>query len=304
MYARRAALEAPLEETNPFASLESSLAARLRDILSDESDMKKTPKSPKENRAPSNDRAFIDQVKPLFDFLYTHYFRVETLGIRNVPSRGPALIVGNHSGTLPYDGAMMKIALLNEHPARRDARFLVDPFVEKIPILRDFIHRGGGIAASPENGRKLLEGGEVVIDFPEGTRGIGKPFSERYKLQRFGRGGFVRLALESGAPIIPTAIVGAEEIHPLIAKCTRLGKAIGIPYIPITPTFPWLGALGLLPLPSKWAIEFGTPIHLPPAPQNEKQREQFIQRWNARIRNAVQDMIDCRIRARHSVWEG
>src|SRR5262249_16721961 len=164
------------------------------------------------------------------------------------------LIVANHSGTLPYDAAMVMHAVRSEHRTRREVRPLVEDFVFHFPYLGTLMNRIGGVRACQENAERLLTQDQLVPALPEGRQGISKLFKEGYELQRFGRGGFVKLALKCDAPIIPTAIVGAEEIHPLVTRVTWLARSFGIPYIPVTPTFPLLGPLGLVPLPTKWYI--------------------------------------------------
>jgi 1-acyl-sn-glycerol-3-phosphate acyltransferase len=198
----------------------------------------------------------------LFEFLYTRWFRVEASGLEHVPERGRALLVANHAGTLPYDSAMVMHAVRRDHPARRDVRPLVEDTVFHLPFLGPIMNRIGGVRADPENAERLLKKDELVAVFPEGEKGMGKLWRDRYRLQRFGRGGFVKLALRTGAPIIPVAVVGAEEAAPMLGKVTWFAKNIGIPWIPVTPTFPWLGPAGLLPLPSKWFVRFGAPIDL------------------------------------------
>ena len=192
--------------------------------------------------------------------IYNRWFRVETRGLENVPDTGSALIVGNHSGTLPIDAIMTTLAVLDHHPAHRHVRMLAADLVFATPFLAPMARKAGNTLACNADAERLLNAGEIVGVFPEGFKGIGKPFSERYKLQRFGRGGFVSAALRTGAPIIPCSIVGAEEIYPMIANVKSLARVLGLPYLPVTPTFPALGPLGLVPLPSKWIIEFGEPI--------------------------------------------
>jgi 1-acyl-sn-glycerol-3-phosphate acyltransferase len=192
--------------------------------------------------------------------LYNRWFRVEMRGLENVPDEGCGLIVGNHSGTLPLDAIMLSLGLLDHHPAHRRLRLLAADLVFATPFLAPIARKGGSTLACSADAERLLNGGELVGVFPEGFKGIGKPFKERYKLQRFGRGGFVSAALRTGAPIIPCSIVGAEEIYPMIGNVKSLARALGLPYVPITPLFPALGPVGLLPLPSKWIIEFGEPI--------------------------------------------
>jgi 1-acyl-sn-glycerol-3-phosphate acyltransferase len=202
------------------------------------------------------DNLAMPVLRPLFE----KYFRIEVRGIENVPVEGGALIVANHSGTIPIDAAMTSVALHDHHPANRHLRLLAADLVFTMPVIAPMARKTGSTLACNEDAERLMTAGELVGVWPEGFKGIGKPFSERYKLQRFGRGGFVSAALRSGVPIIPCSIVGAEETYPLIANIPTLARALGIPYVPITPFFPWLGPLGLLPLPSKWIIEFGEAI--------------------------------------------
>lgn len=192
--------------------------------------------------------------------LYSKYFRVETRGLENVPDEGGALIVANHSGTIALDGIITQLALLDHHPTHRVLRLLGANLVFKTPFVGTIARKSGSTLACTPDAERLLSAGELVGVWPEGFKGVGKPFSERYKLQRFGRGGFVGAAIKTGTPIIPCSIVGAEEIYPMIGNAGFLARLLGLPYFPITPTFPWLGAAGLIPLPSKWIIEFGEPI--------------------------------------------
>jgi 1-acyl-sn-glycerol-3-phosphate acyltransferase len=185
---------------------------------------------------------------------------VQAQGLSNVPDTGGALVVANHSGTIAVDSVMTQLALLDEHPAKRPLRMLGANLVFSTPVLSEFARKTGATLACNADAERLLREGEVVGVWPEGFKGVGKPYSERYKLQRFGRGGFVSAALRTGVPIIPVSIVGAEEIYPIIGNARLLARMLGLPYFPITPTFPWLGPLGAVPLPSKWIIEFGEPI--------------------------------------------
>jgi 1-acyl-sn-glycerol-3-phosphate acyltransferase len=197
---------------------------------------------------------------PLLRLLYQHYFRVECSGIDRLPVDGPALLVGNHSGTLPVDALMLSLAVHDETPAHRHLRLLGADLVFRVPVLSELARKGGATLASNPDAERLLRAGDYVGVFPEGFKGIGKYYRDRYRLQRFGRGGFVSAALRTGTPIVPVAIVGAEEIFPIIGNITPLAKVLGLPYVPITPLFPWFGLLGLLPLPSKWLIQIGEPI--------------------------------------------
>jgi 1-acyl-sn-glycerol-3-phosphate acyltransferase len=206
------------------------------------------------------DEDFTELVEPFFAFLYNRWWRVKVEGAHRVPAHGRALLAANHAGILPWDATMISVALLREHPLPRQPRFLVLNWAFDLPWVSVFMRKVGGVVASPYNALRLLEQDQLVAVFPEGVKGTGKPFGERYRLQRFGRGGFVEIALRAGAPIVPVAVVGSEEIYPKLADVPALARAIGAPFFPVTPTFPWLGPLGVVPLPSKWRIEFCEPI--------------------------------------------
>jgi 1-acyl-sn-glycerol-3-phosphate acyltransferase len=192
--------------------------------------------------------------------LYRNWFRVRMRGLENVPDSGAALIVANHSGVLPVDAVMLQAGIFAEHPEHRTLRLLGADLVYSLPVLSSLARRSGHTRADPEQAHHLLTAGELVGVFPEGFKGIGKPFSERYRLQRFGRGGFARTAVRARVPIIPCAIVGAEEIYPMIGNAEALARVLRLPYFPVTPLFPWLGPLGAVPLPSNWIIEFSKPV--------------------------------------------
>ncbi len=196
---------------------------------------------------------------PLLRPLYRSWFRVETIGIHHLPAEGGALVVANHSGTLPLDALMTAVAVRQEHPAGRHLRMLGADLLFRTPLLGSLARKSGQTLACASDAERLLRSGELVGVWPEGFTGIGKRYRDRYKLQRFGRGGLVSAALRTQVPVIPCAIVGAEEIYPMIGDITPLARLFGAPYFPVTPLFPLLGPLGLIPLPSKWCIEFGEP---------------------------------------------
>jgi 1-acyl-sn-glycerol-3-phosphate acyltransferase len=223
----------------------------------------------------------------------------------HIPEEGRALIVGNHSGTLPYDGAMIMHAVKTEHPTHREVRPLIEDFVFHFPYLGTLLNRIGGVRACPENAERLLHQEQLLAVFPEGLKGISKLFRERYQLQRFGRGGFIKLALKCDAPIIPTAVVGAEEIHPMVTRVTWLAKSIGIPYIPVTPTFPFLGAAGLIPLPTKWIIAFGEPFYFNAeyGPEGANDRI-LVNKLAEQVRLRIQNMLDLLLKQRRSIIFG
>lgn len=206
------------------------------------------------------DLEFTERVKKVALWVYRNYWRVEAEGVINVPARGRALLVANHAGIIPYDGAMIRTAILAEHPHPRHARMLVVDWAFALPFTNMLLLKTGNVLAHPDNARALLERDELVGVFPEGVKGASKPYRSRYRIRRFGRGGFVQVALRTGAPIIPVAVVGSEEIHPVLTDVQPLARLLGLPTVPITPTFPWLGLAGLIPLPSKWLIAFGKPI--------------------------------------------
>jgi 1-acyl-sn-glycerol-3-phosphate acyltransferase len=206
------------------------------------------------------DQDFADLVEPFFGFLYGRWWRVRAAGVHHVPAHGRALLAANHAGILPWDATMISVALLREHPLPRHPRFLVLDWAFDLPWVSTFMRKVGGVVASPYNALKLLEQDRLVAVFPEGVKGSGKPYGERYRLRRFGRGGFVEIALRAGAPIVPVAVVGSEEIYPKLAELPPIARLVGAPFFPVTPTFPWLGPLGAIPLPSRWRIEFCPPI--------------------------------------------
>ncbi|HET8645056.1 MAG TPA: lysophospholipid acyltransferase family protein, partial [Vicinamibacteria bacterium] len=250
------------------------------------------------------DPVFAETLRPLFEFLYGMWWRVETAGVDRIPASGPAIVVANHSGVLPYDGAMIKLAIRRHHPARRECRMLMLDMFALLPFLAPVLMRTGEVRASPENAERVLRQGGLVGVFPEGVKGVGKYFHQRYRLARFGRGGFVRLALRTGAPLIPAAVVGAEEIHPVIGRADWFGRWFGFPYFPITPTFPWLGPLGTVPLPSKWSIDFGEPLPLDQYGPEAADDPILVNHLAEEVRATLQTMIDGRLARRRSVWFG
>ena len=250
------------------------------------------------------DPEVVESIRPLFEFLYNEYWRVQVEGIENIPAKGAGLLVGNHSGALPYDGAMIDVAVIKKHRKHRTVRFLVEDFVYHFPFLGTFIHRIGGVRACPENATWLLNKGELVVVFPEGVKGLGKLYRDRYQLQRFGRGGFIRLALRTGAPIIPTAVIGAEEIHPIIWKSSILAKSMQVPYLPVTPTFPWLGPVGMIPFPTRWKIIFGKPIVFDKYKLKDADDNLLVHKLAEEVRQTIQKMINGALKKRRSVWFG
>jgi 1-acyl-sn-glycerol-3-phosphate acyltransferase len=248
------------------------------------------------------DEEFADSLLPFLEFLYDRWWRVQAIGARNVPSHGRALMVANHAGVVPWDATMMSVAMLREHPLPRYARFLVLDWAFTLPWVSVVMRKVGGVVASPYNALRLLEQDELVAVFPEGAKGAGKGFGQRYRLQRFGRGGFVEIALRTGSPIVPVAVVGSEEIYPKVAEAPLVARAIGAPYFPITPTFPALGPLGVIPLPSKWRIEFCEPIptaHFGPEAAEDRS---FVFEMSEQIRATIQSKVYDNLVARGSAF--
>lgn len=237
------------------------------------------------------DEDFAEAVLPLFEFLYDHWWRVRSVGIENVPAHGQALLAANHAGVLPWDATMMGVGIMREHPLPRPPRFLVLDWAFDLPYVSVAIRRLGGVVASPFNALSLLESEQLVAVFPEGAKGAGKPYRERYRLQRFGRGGFVEIALRSGAPIVPVAVVGSEEIYPKLGDAPVLARLIGAPYFPLTPTFPWLGPLGAVPLPSKWRIEYCPPIETASYGPGAAEDRALVLELSERVRATIQEAV-------------
>ncbi len=244
------------------------------------------------------DRVFMAPLRPL----YSQWFRTETRGIENVPSHGGALVVANHSGTIALDAVMTQVALHDHHPAHRNLRMLGADLVFQTPFLGEIARKSGNTLATNTDAERLLSSGEVVGVWPEGFKGVGKPYSERYKLQRFGRGGFVATALRTRTPIVPVAIVGAEEIYPILGNAKTLARLFNLPYFPITPTFPWLGPLGLVPLPSKWIIEFCEPIRTDQYPDGAADDPMLVFNITDQVRETIQQTLYRLLVQRRSVF--
>ncbi len=245
------------------------------------------------------DPTYEARVRPFFEMICTKYFRVQIEGAEYVPDEGRALLVCNHSGTLPWDGVMLRTALRMHHRRERALRWLAEDFVFHAPFLGAFVNRIGAVRACQENAERLLGRDELVAVFPEGIKGIGKRFTQRYKLQRFGRGGHIKLALRTGTPVIPVAIVGAEETYPLLHKVTAFSQALGVPFLPVTPTFPWLGPLGAAPLPSRWQIVIGEPTRaLSDYGPDAASDEVLVNELNERVRAEVQSLLSVALERR------
>ena len=250
------------------------------------------------------DMELIEIVRPFLAFMYRQWWRVSAEGIEHVPDTGRALLVSNHSGVLPWDGAMIGTALFEEHPSPRVLRCLHLSWFSTLPVVAPALAAFGQVQALPENAIRLLEDEELVCVFPEGLKGVGKLFKERYKLARFGRGGFVQMALRTGAPLLPVAVIGAEETYPMLANAKPIARLLGFPYFPLTPLFPWFGLLGFVPLPSKWTIVFHEPISTAEYGPHAADDPLLVSELAEQVRSRIQASIDEKLAVRKSVFFG
>jgi 1-acyl-sn-glycerol-3-phosphate acyltransferase len=248
------------------------------------------------------DAAAIGWAAPLLDFLMDRYWRVEIEGLEHVPSQGPYLLVANRSGLLPWDGLLLAHAIERLRTPGVRPRFFVADWLMTLPFAMPMLTRLGGVRACRENAERLLHSGIPVIVFPEGAKGATKVFRERYRLKRFGRGGVIRVAIESGVPLVPVGVVGAEEAHPVLFKSTSAGRSLGLPFVPFTPTFPLLGPLGAVPLPSKWVVRFGAPIGFDDLGAEAAHDELLMSRLTENLRQEIQALVQGGLDARESVW--
>jgi 1-acyl-sn-glycerol-3-phosphate acyltransferase len=248
----------------------------------------------------------FDLVEPLLDFYYQYWFRVEVEGIENVPAEGGALIVSNHSGALPPDAPMIMQALKHEHATPRPLYMLGENWFKGYPGIGMLANKIGLVGAHPANAQRLLsDEGRLVLVFPEGQKGSRKLFWQRYRLRRFGRGGFVRTAMRAGVPIVPTAVMGAEEAMPIFAHVPLLQRLTGLIYFPINHAFPQFGAAaGLMYLPAKFRIRFLEPVDLSAYGPEDADDIALVGRLSERIRLRIQEELDDLVLARKSVWFG
>jgi 1-acyl-sn-glycerol-3-phosphate acyltransferase len=248
------------------------------------------------------DPQWTESILSAFMVMYHDYWRVETTGVENVPATGRALLVSNHAGVLPWDGTMIKTAVFAEHSHPRHVRALVASLFMGMPVLSWFLRRTGQTVGHPDDTRRLLERDELVLVFPEGVRGTGKSFKDRYRLRRFGRGGFVATAIRARAPIIPVSVIGSEEIYPMIADVAPVARLFGLPYFPVTPFWPWLGPLGMIPLPSKWRIQFHPAVHVEEHPPEAADDQNLVMALADEVRDTIQQGIYDNLRKRRGVF--
>lgn len=248
----------------------------------------------------------VQLADPLLNFYYRYWFRVEVEGIENVPAAGGALLVGNHSGALPPDGPMIMQAIRNEHPSPRPLYMLGEHWFKGYPGVAMAAAKLGVVPAHPANAQRLLgDEGRLALVFPEGMKGSGKVLWQRYRLRRFGRGGFVRTALRARVPIVPVALTGGEEAMPIFAHMRALQRATGLLYAPLNHAFPHFGlAAALMYLPAKFRIRFLAPLELPALPPETIEDAAAVQAIAEEIRARIQTALDEMIAARRSVWLG
>lgn len=243
------------------------------------------------------DYEFIEVVQPLLDFLQKQYFRLELTGIEHIPDAGRGILVANHSGQFPWDGLMLNTSILNSHPSMRTVRVLFDPWFSSVPFLGDSLVRFGQVVATEENGETLLAQDELIAVFPEGNRALGKTTKNQYKLSRFDPNAFVRMALKTGAPIIPVSIVGSEETAPTLHRSRTLAALTGAPFFPL-PLF------GPLPLPAKWYVDIAPPIPTESFGEDRATDLTLISQLADLTRNHVRQMLNARLTQRRSVYFG
>lgn len=248
------------------------------------------------------DYELIEVVRPFLVFMYRTWWRVTAEGLDHVPGAGRAVLVANHSGVLPWDGAMIATAVHEEHPSARIVRNLFLHWFSTLPLIAPALSSMGQVPGIPENAVRLLEEDELICVFPEGIKGVGKLFKDRYRLARFGRGGFVQTALRTSAPLIPVAVVGAEEIYPMIGNATAIARLFGLPYFPITPFFPWLGLLGTIPLPTRWSITFCPPISTAEYGPAAADDPLTVFMLTELVRSTIQETLDAKLKERTSIF--
>jgi 1-acyl-sn-glycerol-3-phosphate acyltransferase len=244
----------------------------------------------------------IRSARRALGFLRERWWRTEVVGLEHVPDDRAVLFVANHSGVLPWDGLLLAETVAAAHGEARRPRFLIADWLITLPFVQSAMARLGGVRACPENAERLLATDRSVVAFPEGVKGAAKSFKDRYRLQRFGRGGAVRLALAAEVPVVPVAIVGAEEAHPILFRVETPARALGLPFLPVTPTFPWLGPLGAVPLPSKWVISFGEPLAAPPDGPEAARDDLLVARLTEELRSEVQRLVKESLAIRRGVF--
>jgi 1-acyl-sn-glycerol-3-phosphate acyltransferase len=245
-------------------------------------------------------------IEPLLNFYYRYWFRVEVEGIEHVPATGGALLASNHSGALPPDAPMIMQAIRNEHQSPRPLYIMGEHWFKGYPGVGMLTNKLGLVAAHPANAHRLLhDEGKLVLVFPEGQKGTRKVYWQRYKLRRFGRGGFVKTAIRAGVPILPVALIGAEEAMPIFAHVKPLERLTGLIYFPINHAFPHFGLLAAtMYLPAKFRIRFLEPVHFGRQGPEAAEDVAYVQQAADDVRSRIQASLDQMLRERKSVWFG
>jgi 1-acyl-sn-glycerol-3-phosphate acyltransferase len=246
------------------------------------------------------DWEFLEAIRPFLDFMYKVYWRVDTTGVENIPDYDRAILVSNQSGQVPWDSLMIMTAILNEHPAQRLVRNLYADWFPTLPFLSSLLVKIGQTLASDENGVRLLEQDELVCVYPEGYKGFGKLFKDRYKVSRFGWQQFVQIALKTQSPIIPVSVTGAEETYLTMARVPGTKRMTGFPNLPITLRFPWFGLLGTVPLPTKWFIDVGEAIDTEAYEPDAAENLPLVSKIADQTRDVIQQMLNTRLSKRRS----
>lgn len=286
--------------TRDLGQAVAGLLPALRDRLSALAQLRALLSGPGRLDAFGLDRELEARAAPALELLYDAWWRVEVRDAGHVPSEGPVVVVANHGGALAWDALVLRLALRRDHPAHRELRPLLDDHALAVPLFGGAAARLGAVPATPENALRLLEAGEAVAVFPEGSRNAGRTWAQRYRIERFGRGGFARIALRAGAAVVPCAIVGSEEASAPAARPGWLAERLGVPFLgggalPLAP-------LGLLPLPSRWSLRFGEPIPAGPGGPGAEEDQAAVLALAERTRAALQQMLDEDVAARRSVY--
>jgi 1-acyl-sn-glycerol-3-phosphate acyltransferase len=243
-------------------------------------------------------------VRQLYQPMYSKWFRAEWDGLEKIPTEGGALLVANHAGAVPSDAPVIMHGI--EKELGRPVYGLADYFFRRVPVVGTMWSRVGGVAANPDNAYRLLhDQRQLALVFPEGTKGPSKSYTDRYQLRRFGRGGFVEIAMRAGVPVVPIAVVGSEETMPVVLRLPGLARAIGVPYFPITANFLTLGPVGMImPFPAKFKLRVLDPVRFDVPPDQERYSKSRVMEEAERIRTDLQETLFDMLRDRRSVWFG
>lgn len=242
--------------------------------------------------------------RAIYEPLYSKWFRTEWEGLEKIPDAGGALLVANHAGAIPSDAPVIMHGI--EKELGRPVYGLADYFFRTVPVVGTLWARAGGVSARPANAYRLLkEQDQLALVFPEGTKGPSKSYTDRYQLRRFGRGGFVEIAMRAGVPVIPIAVVGSEEAMPVVFRLPTLARALGVPYVPVTANLLTMGPLGVvMPFPAKFKLRVLDPVHFDVPPDQDRYSKSRIMEESERIRSHLQEAVYDMLRDRRSVWFG